>query len=117
MEARAAEGWVTVGFATGNETFIELGSETNNPPQAGEVIFYDERGQALARRWCWRQSAESAVRADTRQVLIVIEAQHEGGKNAVRAAQGDLINLLNIYCGGDVLAGTVDLWRPKMPPR
>jgi len=117
MDARAAEGWVTVGFAKGDEIFIELGSEENNPPKAGEVIFYDERGQALARRWCWRQSAECAARADTCHVLIVIEAQHAEGKNAVRAAQGDLINLLNTYCGGDTVAGTVDLWRPKMPPR
>jgi DNA/RNA-binding domain of Phe-tRNA-synthetase-like protein len=65
-----------VRHATGNETYLAFSGETEHPePQ--EVIFADAAANAHARRWTNRQSAKSAVRAQTRTVLIVVEAMHE----------------------------------------
>src|SRR5262245_20705880 len=64
--------WVDVDLevrhAVGNETYLAFSGETENP-ETGEVIFADNAGRAHARRWTNRQSAFSAVRAETGAVL------------------------------------------------
>jgi DNA/RNA-binding domain of Phe-tRNA-synthetase-like protein len=55
----------------------------------------------VARRWCWRQSEESAAGVSTRQALFTIEAQHAGGRAAVSQALADLQALLAAYVGGE----------------
>ena len=67
--------YLEVRHASGAETYATFSGETEHP-EAHEVIFADEAGRAHARRWTNRQSAHSAVRAETRAVLIVAEAQH-----------------------------------------
>jgi len=104
FDQAAATGGTTVGFATGDEWFTDLGSGTREHPEPGEVIFADEAGLVSARRWCWRQSAESASGPGTTEVLITVEAQHEGGADAVAAALADLERLLAEYATPSVLS-------------
>lgn len=66
-----------VRHATGGEAYLTFAGETEHP-EPGEVIFADRAGQAHARRWTNRQSGLSAVCEDTRSVLIVAEAMHQG---------------------------------------
>lgn len=94
---RAVTEPVTVHFATGHERFTELGSQDLVHPEAGEVVFSDATGMVLARRWCWRQSAESAAQLDTTTALIVIEAHHADGQADVANALADLQGLINTY--------------------
>jgi DNA/RNA-binding domain of Phe-tRNA-synthetase-like protein len=68
-------GHLTVRRASGTETYVTFSDETEHP-EPGEVIFADAAGRAHARRWSNRQSGLSAVRPDTRSVLIVAEALH-----------------------------------------
>src|SRR5512133_2301539 len=72
---------ITVRFARGDETFVNLNQAETDHPAVGEVIFTDEKDVVIARRWCWLQSEESAAREETTDVLITIEAQSEGGKD------------------------------------
>jgi len=69
------DGDLTVRHAAGDETYLAFSGETENP-EPREVIFADASGRAHARRWTNRQSALSAVRAETATVLIVAEAMH-----------------------------------------
>ncbi len=70
------DGFLNVRRAAGNESYLAFSGETEHPePQ--EVIFADAAANAHARRWTNRQSALSAVRAETAKVLIVAEAVHE----------------------------------------
>lgn len=69
-------GDLEVGHANGNETYLTFSGETEHP-EPREVIFADSSERAHARRWTNRQSGLSAVREDTRSVLIVAEAMHE----------------------------------------
>lgn len=71
-------GDLTVRRALGTETYLTFGDDTETPA-LGEVIFTDTADHAHARRWTNRQSALSAIRPDTRQVLIVSEAMHTKG--------------------------------------
>ncbi len=85
----------------GNELFTPLGEETPEHPELGEVIFSDEGGSVVARRWCWRQSEGSAAREDSHEVLFTIEAQHKAGKEMVERALRDLHALLVEHVGGE----------------
>jgi len=75
-------GDLEVRHAKGDESYLTFSGETEHP-EPREVIFADTAGQAHARRWTNRQSGLSAVRDDTRSVLIVAEALHESATSDV----------------------------------
>jgi DNA/RNA-binding domain of Phe-tRNA-synthetase-like protein len=101
FDLRTVQGTITVHFATGIENFTPLSESSPEHPEAGEVIFSDEAGLVVARRWCWRQSAESAAQESTQEVLFTIEAQHPVGNEMVERAFNDLQQLLVAYVGGE----------------
>jgi DNA/RNA-binding domain of Phe-tRNA-synthetase-like protein len=62
-----------------------------------------------ARRWCWRQSAESASGPGTTEILVTVEGQHEFAAVDVASARRDLGELIAEYARpGDITAATVD---------
>jgi DNA/RNA-binding domain of Phe-tRNA-synthetase-like protein len=87
-------GGTTVRFATGQEAFTDLGSGQRETPDPGEVIFIDEAGLVSARRWCWRQSAESASGPATTEILVTVEGHHDGAAGDIAAALADLEALI-----------------------
>ena len=93
------EGDIEVRFAEGEEIFNPLGSEVRELPDRGEVIFRDRAGLVLARRWCWRQSAESAANPNTCNALVTIEAHHTGSGTDIQRAASDLCALVQEYLG------------------
>lgn len=97
FDQRAMTGGTTVRFATGAETFTDLGSGEQESPEPEEVIFVDEAGLVSARRWCWRQSAESASGPTTSEVLVTVEGHHDGAADDVAAAVAELEELLGKY--------------------
>jgi DNA/RNA-binding domain of Phe-tRNA-synthetase-like protein len=101
FNTRALEGAVTVRFAEGDERYTPLGREEVEHPEPGEVIFSDESKRVIARRWCWRQSDDSAARAGTTEAILTVEAHHEKGEVDVQAALNDLLGLLREYVGGE----------------
>jgi len=103
FDLRAVQGKITVHFASGHEGFTPLGESAIEHPESGEVIFSDEAYLVVARRWCWRQSAESAAQESTQAALFTIEAQHAGGREMVEQAFIDLQQLLVEYVGGEYL--------------
>jgi DNA/RNA-binding domain of Phe-tRNA-synthetase-like protein len=90
---------LTVRFAAGDESFTDLGSGATERPEPGEVIFIDDAGHVAARRWCWRQSAESASSESTTNVLVTVEGHHDDARRDVEAAQTDLDGLLRSFAG------------------
>ncbi len=93
LDLAAVAGTTTVRFASGDEQFSDLGSSESIHPEPGEVIFSDEAGSVSARRWCWRQSAISATKPDTTDVLVTIEGHHEAAAADIAAAVNDLVEL------------------------
>jgi DNA/RNA-binding domain of Phe-tRNA-synthetase-like protein len=76
LDAAKVEWPLQVRFAAGDEDYLAFSGE-HERPDAGEVTFADAANRAHARRWTHRQSGLSAVRDDTREVLVVAEALHE----------------------------------------
>ena len=81
-------------FATGAELFTDLGSTESVHPDPGEVVFVDEDNVVAARRWCWRQSAQSATGPTTVEALIVVEGLHDDAGQGIESALADLASLL-----------------------
>jgi DNA/RNA-binding domain of Phe-tRNA-synthetase-like protein len=90
---------ITVHVADGSEPFRNLNQQDVDHPAPGEVIFTDADGQGVARRWCWRQSEESAARETTTDIVITVEAHHVNGRADVEAAVSDLLSLLAEHFG------------------
>ena len=115
FDQRAVTGGTTVRLASGGEAFTDLGSGEPQHPEPGEVIFVDEAGLVSARRWCWRQSAESASGPETAEALITVEAQHADGADVVAAAVRDLQLLLREFAPPDAMtAGFVSARSPAL---
>lgn len=95
-QARAT-GKTTVRFARGDESFTDLGSDSVSHPEPGEVVFVDEADLVSARRWCWRQSDQSAARPTTVEALMTIEGHHTDAAADVAGAVEDLLSLLTEY--------------------
>lgn len=100
FDQETVTGTTSVRFATGGEVFTDLGSETSTHPEPGEVIFVDDAGIVSARRWCWRQSDQSAARAGTVDALLTVEGLHPDAEHEVIRATEDLLQLLADYQQG-----------------
>jgi DNA/RNA-binding domain of Phe-tRNA-synthetase-like protein len=115
FDTRALQGAVTVHFADGSERYTTLGESEEDHPEPGEVVFSDETKLVIARRWCWRQSEQSAAQVDTTRAIITVEAHHAQGRADVQAAQNDLLELLRKYAGGEFISGVLDSAHPSIP--
>ena len=105
FDTRELELPITVHISDGSERFTPLGEVQVERPEPGEVIFSDQTKLVIARRWCWRQSDESAAKPATREALFTIEAQHAGGETPVSNALADLLELLGEFAGGEYIHG------------
>lgn len=112
FDTRALQGAVTVHFADGSERYTTLGESEEDHPEPGEVVFSDETKLVIARRWCWRQSEQSAAQLDTTRAIITVEAHHAQGRADVQAALNDLLELLREYAGGSFASQVLDRAHP-----
>jgi len=95
FDQESVTGATTVRFASGTERFTDLGSDSITCPEPGEVVFVDDAGVVSARRWCWRQSTQSAAGSSTTEALITVEAQHSDSDSEILRATDDLVGLLS----------------------
>jgi len=115
LDLASVTGGVTVRFAAGNEIFTDLGTGNRETPEPGEVVFVDEAGLVAARRWCWRQAAETASTETTTHVLVAVEGHHEGARDDVVAAVSDLVALLREHANAaDMETGLVEAGSPAV---
>ena len=107
FDSSKVAGSITVRFAHGIEPFADLGSSESVHPEPGEVVFVDEDGVVGARRWCWRQSAQSATGPQTTEALYVVEGHHDTAENDVRQARDLIVELLAAHQPGAEASGDV----------
>jgi DNA/RNA-binding domain of Phe-tRNA-synthetase-like protein len=112
FDSRALQGTVTVHFANGSERYTTLGESEMGHPEPGEVVFSDETKLVIARRWCWRQSEDSAANAETHNAIITVEAHHSEGRHDIESALNDLLELLRKYADGNYMSDILDTWNP-----
>ena len=116
FDQRNVTGGTTVRFADGTERFSDLGSSEATAPEPGEVVFADDTGLVSARRWCWRQSKQSAAGPETSEVLITVEGHHETAPDDIDAALADLLDLLGRHQAAASLSSAhLSLEQPSFP--
>jgi DNA/RNA-binding domain of Phe-tRNA-synthetase-like protein len=106
-------GTLSVQFARGDENFTPLFMDEVEHPEAGEVIFLDSSEVVVARRWCWRQSDESAAQGDTQEAIIATEGLHAGAQADLGLAVKDLAALLAEFSGGAMMVGEISAGNPS----
>lgn len=107
FDQRGISGETIVRFARGDERWADLGASQAEHPVPGEVIFADAADVVSARRWCWRQSAGSAVREDTTEILVTVEGHHATADRDVTRALTDLEALLVAHAAPTTLRSNV----------
>lgn len=103
----ALVGDLRLGYATGDEPFVRLGSDEDEPPVPGEVVYADEAG-VVCRRWNWREADRTKLTDATANAVLVVDGLAEIGRNAVAAATGELAGLIAAHCGGETVTGVLD---------
>jgi len=87
--------------ARGDESFIPFGSDKQERPRAGEVIFADGN-TAIARCWVWRQAKCSVTLPTTRAVVVNIDGLPPITESEVEAICGEAEALIRSVCGGEI---------------
>jgi DNA/RNA-binding domain of Phe-tRNA-synthetase-like protein len=114
FDTRELNGPIMVQFSAGDERFTPLFQTETEAPEPGEVIFADDAKLVVARRWCWRQSNESATQPNTTTAIFTIEGHHPSGKADIQSALSDLQQYLAEYVGGEYCTGVLDFDHPEI---
>lgn len=85
-------------FADGTEEYTSLGSQENDPPKPGEVIYKDDIG-VVCRRWNWREGERTKITPETKNAIIVIESV---ASIPINNAASELVDLVKQYCGAEI---------------
>ncbi|TBX12961.1 B3/B4 domain-containing protein [Clostridium perfringens] len=85
--------------ATGDESFITLGSDKSESPYAGEIVYKDDEG-AICRCWNWRESVRTMLTEDTKNAFLCIELVDENREKEFENALKELSQLVEENLGG-----------------
>ncbi|EIF5083731.1 B3/4 domain-containing protein [Clostridium perfringens] len=85
--------------ATGDESFITLGSDKSEPPYEGEIVYKDDEG-AICRCWNWRESVRTMLTEGTKNAFLCIELVDENREKEFENALKELSQLVKENLGG-----------------
>lgn len=103
-----------LGVMKGGESFLPLGAETEEPPLAGEVAYYDSEG-VVCRCWNWRDGQRTAVTEDTVNEFIIMECIEPERVEELKQALEELAGLLTRYTRATIqVSGIVTAQEPEM---
>jgi len=86
-------------LAKGDEAFVPLGAEENDPPEPGEVVYADD-AKVLCRRWSWRGGESSKISAATTNAVLNVHGLPPSTLDEVTRATETLATLVRQVCGG-----------------
>jgi lysyl-tRNA synthetase class 2 len=98
-DIKKISGNLCLDFATGDESFIGLGSTEVEHPEKGEVIYFDDQSkQIMCRRWNWRNAEFSKISDDTKEIVINIDGIESIPTSVIIEARDELAGLLQEHC-------------------
>lgn len=86
-------------LARGDEPFVALGAEADDPPEAGEVVYADDEG-VLCRRFNWREADRSKLTERTKHAIFCLEGIPPATEIEIKEAAGTLARWIQQWCGG-----------------
>lgn len=98
-DIKKISGNLCLDFATGEESFIGLGSTEVEHPEMGEVIYFDDQSkQIMCRRWNWRNAEFSKISDDTKKIIINVDGIEGIPTSVIIEARDELADLLQEHC-------------------
>ncbi|GAA0703044.1 B3/4 domain-containing protein [Paraclostridium ghonii] len=94
--------------AMGDESFITLGTDKNEPPYEGEIVYKDDEG-AICRCWNWRESVRTMLTEDTKNAFLCIELVDEKRVVEFENALKDLSKLVQENLNGKCSISILDI--------
>lgn len=107
------QGNVTLRPATGQEVFVPFNSDTPEHPPPGEVIYVDDAGQVLCRKWNWRQGKATAITPSTRMALCNIDILPPLSLQDAERLVAELAEWIEVFLGGQVRTGLLTASNPS----
>ncbi|MFS0782003.1 B3/4 domain-containing protein [Bacillus sp. 1P06AnD] len=95
-DLHSINGDLHLGKAKGGEPFLPLGSDTDSPALADEIIYYDKDG-AICRCLNWREAQRTMLTADTTDAVLVIESVDKEQTNRANQATNEMKQLIDSY--------------------
>jgi DNA/RNA-binding domain of Phe-tRNA-synthetase-like protein len=103
------EGNLRLGFSNGNEVFIPLGATEKESPEAGEVIYFDDKSlNVMCRKWNWRNGDFSKITESTKKLVINLDAIGPVLRELVEQARDELQGLLVGQCRAKAVVNFLD---------
>ncbi len=114
-DVEKVEGNLHLGLATGKEIFIGLGATENDPPIAGEVIYYDDVSlKIMCRRWNWRNGDFSKILPESKKIVINLDAIGPIEKGKIIEARDELAKILQEECSAKVKTDFLDINKKEL---
>lgn len=85
--------------AVGDEYFVTLGTDENEPPHEGEIVYKDDAG-AICRCWNWRESVRTMLAEKTENPFLCIELIDEKREAEFGKALKELSETTQLHLGG-----------------
>lgn len=105
-------GDIEVRLARPTDIFIPFGGSEPEAVDQGEVV-YATGNQIRTRKWVWRQGEMAKVTPESTRLFFPIDAFYGVTDYAARAAQTELAELLERYCGAKTRTYWVDQEHPS----
>ena len=103
----AIEGNLRLSVAEGGEYFVTLGSDKNEPPNEGEIIYKDDGG-AVCRCFNWRESVRTMLTEETKNAFMCLEAVGSADEKNLCDAASELKELIESELGGKCIMHILD---------
>jgi len=107
----AVQGNIVLTHADGSEKGVALGFDTEEVPDAGEVIYRDDAG-FLCRKWNWREAKRTIIHPETKRAVLVIEKAPGLEPGALTAALEEAKVLIEAHLSATCAIMMLDGQRP-----
>lgn len=95
------DGDIRLDLMEGNEKFIPLGSEEEDPPLNGELAYADDYG-VVCRCFNWRDGKRTCIDDNTRNEFIIMECLEKDRVDELNSALNELKDLMTKYLSCEV---------------
>ena len=99
--------------ATGSEDFVAFGSEKQEHPLPGEIVFV-EGNTVLTRRWTWRQAKHTLVAPGTTAIVFNVDCLLPVMADEAAQACAEAEGLISRFCGGRFRKGILGASSPRV---
>ena len=114
-DVQSAGGSLVLGFSSGTESFVPLGSpDVNEHPLPGEIVYVVQpSGEVMCRRWNWRNGHITRITEETRMIVMNVDVLGEGSEARAAETRDRVSAMLKTYCQAEVTSAMLSPSQPS----